>query len=127
MSYCRVRAPFHRPSDALESDTSQSVGDLLVKISSRRRVDPGPPDRVRPRAPRASQARGQSGVRDPLYQLPDPLSMCTLVSSAGSPANGDKQTHFCSGSLCLNNTNLIKTFNNGSLGSGIDEERSEMR
>jgi hypothetical protein len=23
--------------------------------------------------------------------------------------------------------NLIKTFNNGSLGSGIDEERSEMR
>jgi hypothetical protein len=40
MSYCRVRAPFHRPSDALESDTSQPVGDLLVKISSRRRVDP---------------------------------------------------------------------------------------
>lgn len=31
MSYCRVRVPFHRPSDALEIDTSQLVSDLLVK------------------------------------------------------------------------------------------------
>jgi hypothetical protein len=28
---------------------------------------------------------------------------------------------------CLSTVKIVKTFNNGSLGSGIDEERSEMR
>ena len=60
-------------------------------------------------------------------QLPDPLYMCTLVSSAGPPANGDNHKTFLQWQCLSEINNLIKTFNNGSLGSGIDEERSEMR
>jgi hypothetical protein len=55
------------------------------------------------------------------------LIRLSTVSSAGLPADGPFTTlgeH--NGSLSVYAIK-IKTFNNGSLGSGIDEERSEMR
>ena len=48
------------------------------------------------------------------------------VSSASLLANGDQPKHFVV-VVVLSVNKPIKTFNNGSLGSGIDEERSEMR
>ena len=47
--------------------------------------------------------------------------------SAGQPAVGIKQNLFLHLALPVLIQTIVTTFNNGSLGSGIDEERSEMR
>ena len=49
-----------------------------------------------------------------------------LPASAGARPPED-HLNSCIISDRLRNNIIIKTFNNGSLGSGIDEERSEMR
>ena len=54
---------------------------------------------------------------------------CELTLLLGGVWSSDRPaTEIFSLILCLNNKQKQnKTFNNGSLGSGIDEERSEMR
>lgn len=49
-----------------------------------------------------------------------------LVSLVGSPATRTTHKPFVI-AISVSNNIIITTFNNGSLGSGIDEERSEMR
>jgi hypothetical protein len=61
-----------------------------------------------------------------LFHMSESLSCVPSVSSAGTLANGDQLKHFVVVVLS-DKKQTIKTFNNGSLGSGIDEERSEMR
>ena len=43
------------------------------------------------------------------------------------PAPAEAPCEPCMKMGCLSTMKIVKTFNNGSLGSGIDEERSEMR
>ena len=47
--------------------------------------------------------------------------------SVGQPAVGTYQNLFLHLALPVQIQTIVTTFNNGSLGSGIDEERSEMR
>ena len=65
-------------------------------------------------------------IRRPLYNLPLLLWQAALGPAASAAARLPED-HKLLLSVMSEYYIIVKTFNNGSLGSGIDEERSEMR